>query len=51
MATRRPTLTVLPRDHDWTVADLDLLPDDGFRYELVDGVLLVSPTPVLDHQR
>ena len=44
-------MTVLPHDHDWTVADLDLLPDDGFRYELVDGVLLVSPAPSIAHQR
>ena len=44
-------LTVLPHDHDWTVADLELLPDDGFRYELVDGVLLVSPAPTITHQR
>ena len=31
--------------------DLQGLPDDGRRYELVDGVLLVSPAPVLIHQR
>jgi Uma2 family endonuclease len=41
----------LPRDHDWTIDDLALLPDDGLRYELVDGVLLVSPAPVPRHQR
>ena len=23
----------------WTAADLDLLPDDGTRYELIDGDL------------
>lgn len=34
----------------WTVADLDTLPDDGRRYELVDGSLLVSPAPALRHQ-
>jgi Uma2 family endonuclease len=44
-------MTVLPRDHEWTVADLELLPDDGLRYELVDGMLLVSPAPRLAHQR
>ncbi|MBC7374957.1 MAG: Uma2 family endonuclease, partial [Frankiales bacterium] len=38
-------MTVLPRDHAWTVADLALLPDDGLRYELVDGTLLVSAAP------
>jgi Uma2 family endonuclease len=45
------TMTVLPRDHAWTVADLELLPDDGLRYELVDGTLLVSAAPSKQHQR
>lgn len=44
-------MTVLPRDHPWTVADLELLPDDGLRYELVDGTLLVSAAPSKQHQR
>lgn len=44
-------MTVLPRDHSWTVADLELLPDDGLRYELVDGTLLVSAAPSKQHQR
>ncbi|HEX8180530.1 MAG TPA: Uma2 family endonuclease [Pyrinomonadaceae bacterium] len=34
-----------------TVADLDLLPDDGNRYELFDGELYVSRAPGLSHQR
>lgn len=29
----------------FTVEDLDRLPDDGRRYELLDGVLIVSPRP------
>lgn len=44
-------MTVLPRDHAWTVADLELLPEDGLRYELVDGTLLVSAAPSKQHQR
>jgi hypothetical protein len=44
-------MSVVPRDHAWTVADLALLPDDGLRYELVDGTLLVSPAPTKGHQR
>ncbi len=44
-------MSVLPRDHPWTVADLELLPDDGLRYELVDGTLLVSAAPNKQHQR
>ncbi len=34
----------------FTLADLDALPDDGMRYELVDGVLLVTPAPLPIHQ-
>ncbi len=43
-------MSVMPRDHEWTVADLAGTPDDGLRYELVDGVLLVSPAPTNRHQ-
>jgi Uma2 family endonuclease len=43
-------VSVMPRDHEWTVADLVQTPDDGLRYELVDGVLLVSPAPTNRHQ-
>ena len=43
-------VTTMPLSGDWTADDLDALPDDGLRYELVDGVLLVSPAPALTHQ-
>ena len=43
-------MTVMPRDHAWTVDDLQALPDDGLRYELADGVLLVSAAPSNRHQ-
>jgi Uma2 family endonuclease len=35
----------------WTRAEVLALPDDGNRYELVAGQLLVSPSPVPVHQR
>ena len=43
-------VTTMPASGDWTVDDLDALPDDGLRYELVDGILLVSPAPRVLHQ-
>ncbi len=43
-------MTVMPRDHEWTVADVANTPDDGLRYELVDGVRLVSSAPRNLHQ-
>ncbi|HXP21221.1 MAG TPA: Uma2 family endonuclease [Streptosporangiaceae bacterium] len=35
---------------EFTVDDLDRTPDDGRRYELVDGALIVSPAPTVWHQ-
>lgn len=35
---------------DWTADELALLPDDGQRYEVVDGELLVTPAPTDRHQ-
>ena len=39
-----------PPADGWTLDDLDALPEDGIRRELLDGVLLVSPTPTDVHQ-
>lgn len=45
---------ITKRRHDGnelTLADLDAMPDDGHRYELVGGVIVVSPAPNWNHQR
>lgn len=35
---------------EWTVEMLDALPDDGQRYEIIDGELFVTPAPSDLHQ-
>ncbi|MFS8117541.1 MAG: Uma2 family endonuclease [Microcoleus sp.] len=35
----------------WTTADLELLPDNGDRYELIDGELFVTRAPHWGHQQ
>jgi Uma2 family endonuclease len=42
MATTTATKT-------WTYSDLFTLPDDGKRYEIIDGELFKIPSPSLDH--
>jgi Uma2 family endonuclease len=40
----------LPWYRPLTNEDLESLPDDGHRYELLDGALLVTPGPAWEHQ-
>jgi Uma2 family endonuclease len=40
----------LPFSRALTRADLKDTPDDGHRYELIDGALLVTPSPMHRHQ-
>lgn len=35
----------------FTVHDLEAMPDDGHRYELIDGMLIVTPAPGWNHQQ
>ncbi len=42
--------TLLPHGRPLTRSDLDALPDDGHRYELIDGALIVTPAPSYSHQ-
>jgi len=44
-------VSTLPFSRALTYDDLADLPEDGHRYELIDGVLIVSPSPVPRHQR
>ena len=34
-----------------TVADLEAMPDDGRRYELIGGAIVMTPAPGVEHQR
>lgn len=43
-------MTLVLDDREWTLAERDALPDDGCRYELIDGALVVTPSPVPVHQ-
>ncbi len=40
-----------PDPGHWTIDRLDALPEDGNRYEIIDGALYVTPSPVPLHQR
>jgi Uma2 family endonuclease len=39
-----------PQRKRYTWDDYVLLPDDGKRYEILEGDLVVSPAPIMDHQ-
>lgn len=58
MATAPDILAVVtPADHvvgpaqgEWTYADYARIPDDGQRYEVIEGVLYMAPAPTEPHQ-
>lgn len=39
-----------PQQGHWTYADYVTIPDDGQYYEVVDGVLYMTPAPNIRHQ-
>lgn len=45
-----PISPFTPERGVWTIADLEQLPDDGNRYEILYGELLVTPLPSAGHQ-
>ncbi len=45
-----PQARAVPRGQPFTRAELDALPDDGRRHELIDGVLVMTPAPGWRHQ-
>lgn len=44
--SQMPTSTIR-----WTIADLELMPDDGTLYEIIDGELFMTRLPHWNHQR
>jgi Uma2 family endonuclease len=51
MAILEPVILTPPEDDAITRAELDAMPDDGRRHELLDGALIVTPAPAWMHQR
>jgi Uma2 family endonuclease len=43
-------LNDIPPSGEWTTDDLDALTEDGLRRELLDGALIMSPSPTRLHQ-
>ncbi len=51
LSVTSPATSVLgPPQGQWTYDDYAAIPDDGTRYELIDGVLYVTPAPNMGHQ-
>jgi Uma2 family endonuclease len=48
---RFPPQSELPRQGQWTYADYCRLPEDGWRYEVIRGVLYMTPAPWPRHRK
>jgi Uma2 family endonuclease len=46
-----PDFAEVAEGRPFTVHDLEAMPDDGHRYELIDGMLIVTPAPGWSHQQ
>ncbi len=44
------TLPQFPRQGTWTYEDWLKFPNDGWKYEIIDGVLYMTPPPATAHQ-
>jgi Uma2 family endonuclease len=57
IATSYPTRDPLTAEHEfppqgkWTYEDYRRLPDDGWRYEIIEGELFMAPAPLPIHQK
>ena len=47
----QPPPTPWPAQGQWTYADWLRLPDDGYRYEVLNGVLYMTPPATVRHQK
>jgi Uma2 family endonuclease len=45
------TQTTYPPQGEWTYEDYARLPNDGWKYEVIEGVLYMTPSPNTKHQR
>ncbi len=50
IAPQRPAEPVWPPQGQWTYEDYRRLPDDGWRYEVIEGELRMNPAPSFWHQ-
>lgn len=49
--TTEPVQAAYPPQGEWTYEDYVHLPDDGWKYEVIEGVLYMTPSPNTKHQR
>ena len=46
-----PSPVASPDGRPWTIAQYRKMPEDGHRYELIEGTLFMTPSPQLPHQK